>query len=93
MKNYYLQGSWNVVCQSCGMQFKSDELRKRWDGLWVCEADFESRHPQEFLRVRPDRQSPPWLAPEPEDVFTNIPYISIYVMDGWVSPRYFEETL
>ena len=35
---------------SCGRKYKSNEIRKRWDGLLVCDEDWEPRHPQDFVR-------------------------------------------
>lgn len=28
-------------CQQCGFRYKLDELRPRWDGLTVCNEDWE----------------------------------------------------
>jgi hypothetical protein len=61
-------GDWNAICDVCGFKFKASQLRRRWDGFMVCSEDYEERHPQDLLRVRPDRQSVPWVRPEPEDV-------------------------
>lgn len=64
---YYKRGSWNAVCDVCGFEFKSDELRKNWKGLMVCREDYEQRHPQDFIRARHEDTSVPWSRPEPED--------------------------
>jgi len=48
---YYKKGSWNVYCQVCAKKQKSDRIRRRWDGLYVCPEDWEPRHPQDFLRA------------------------------------------
>lgn len=37
----------------------------------VCEADWEMRNMQDFIRVRAERGSAPWVRPEGEDVFIN----------------------
>ena len=34
----------------------------------VCSKDFELRHPQEFVRVRPEKIAVPWARPE-SDLF------------------------
>ena len=62
-------GAWKATCDVCGFEFYSDEVKKRWDGLIVCEKDFETRHPQDFVRAIPDRQTTPWSRPEQPDVF------------------------
>jgi hypothetical protein len=71
----YKSGQWNAICDVCGFEFKSSEMRKRWDGLMVCDADFEHDHPQKYLRVREDTISVPWVRSEPEDDFVNVCYI------------------
>ena len=65
---YYSSGHWNALCDVCGFKFKSHELKKRWDGLMVCTADYEQDHPQKFLRVREDPQAVPWTRPRPDDL-------------------------
>lgn len=69
MDNFYRPGTWNVICDVCGEKCKSDEVRKRWDGLIVCDLDFEFDHPQKYLRVKEDCSSVPFVRPEPDDVF------------------------
>ena len=53
-REYYVPGLWNIYCQSCGRKYKSNEIRKRWDGLYVCDEDWEPRHPQDFVRGVPE---------------------------------------
>ena len=65
---YFKSGGWNALCDVCGFKFKSNELKKRWDGLMVCDADFEHDHPQKFLRVREDKIAVPWVRSRPEDI-------------------------
>lgn len=73
--SYYKAGTWNCICALCGAEFKSDEMIKRWDGVLVCKADFETRHIADFLRAVPEHGSVPFTAPEPEDVFVVVPYL------------------
>ena len=61
---------WKAICDRCGFTFYNDELRREWDGLMVCTADFEQRNAQDFVRGVQDKQNPPWVRPEPADVFT-----------------------
>lgn len=75
MKNYLQLGNWNALCDSCGRKFKASQLKRRWDGLMVCEEDYELRHPQDFLRVQKEQISVPWARPYPEeDTFIVVPY-------------------
>jgi hypothetical protein len=67
MRSYYKPGTWNAVCDVCGFHFKADELKKRYDGRMVCDADFELRHPSELLRARQDNPPIPWSRPAPAD--------------------------
>ena len=68
-KSRYVKEDWNAICDVCGFKFKASQLRKRWDGLLVDSACYESRHPQEFVRGKADKQVPKWTRPEPADVF------------------------
>ncbi len=65
----YVSGQWNFICDSCGQKHKSGIAKKRWDGLTVCPECYEIRHPQDFVRPRPDKQSVPWSRPKLPEVF------------------------
>ncbi len=61
---------WRCICDRCGSKKWNDELRKEWTGLMVCAVGcWEPRHPQDRVRGKADRQAPPWVRPEPADVF------------------------
>lgn len=65
----YLQlGDWNAVCFECGRKRKATELKKHWQGYWVCPEHWEPRHPQDFVRAVRDDQTPPFTQPA-EDTF------------------------
>lgn len=68
MRTYFKDGSWNVVCDVCGMRHKADQIVRRWDGAMTCRSCYEPRHPQDFIRVRDERISVPFTRPE-VDVF------------------------
>lgn len=72
---YYKKGSWAAICDVCGFEFKSDQLRKNWKGLMVCHNDYEQRHPQEFIRARHEDTSVPWTRPESTDIEVAVCYI------------------
>ena len=67
-------GDWYAICDVCGLRYDGSKLKLRWDGLRVCEKDFESRHPQDYLVVAPADPLPlPYTRPEPTDQFvTNV---------------------
>lgn len=69
---YYIPGSWNVICDSCGKKIKASEAKQRWDGLIVCPLDFEMRQPQDFVKARADKITVPFTRPRPTDVFENV---------------------
>ena len=74
-RNYYVSGQFNVTCDVCSRKIKSGQARKRWDGFIVCPEDYETRHPQDFVRTRQDKISVPFVRPIPQLVFTDVPYI------------------
>ena len=75
MRNYYKRGTYNAICDLCGVKFKADQLKKRWDGHYVCNKDYESRHPMDLYRhVRVER-SLPWVRPDPNVSYIVIPLV------------------
>lgn len=79
--NYFLSGSYNVICDRCGFKYKAGELKKEWTGLMVCHKCWEPRHPQDFVRGVGDTQAPPWNRPETTDVFLNLGFV-LLIADG-----------
>jgi hypothetical protein len=72
--DHYLHGSNNVICDRCGFKYKRDDLRKEWNGIWSCFGGntnncWEPRHPQDFVKGKADKQTPPWVRPETDDEF------------------------
>lgn len=68
----YIAGDHWRICDVCGFKVRRSQTRKRWDGLVVCNADFEERHPQDLVRGRHDRQAVTEPRPRPADVFVAI---------------------
>ena len=68
----YVHGTNNVTCDRCGFKFKATEVRKTWDGLYVCKLDWEPRHPQDFLRAKEDDRSVDISRPEGADSFISV---------------------
>ena len=71
----YKPGQWNWICDVCGFQFKSAEMKERWDGVLVCAKDYEPRHPADFARSVTDDTSIPWSRPQQTDTFIDVDYI------------------
>jgi hypothetical protein len=68
-KNYYNSGDHNVTCDVCSRKIKMSQAKSRWDGFLVCQADWEERHPQDFVRSRQDKISVLITRPIPPLVF------------------------
>lgn len=74
----YVHGTSNAICDVCGFKYKLSDLRKRWDGMLVCNEDWESRHPLDYppsIRpnsvpedTRPDNPNPEFVDIRPEDL-------------------------
>lgn len=69
----FVKGQWNAICDRCGFQFKSAQLRSEWTGLRVCSGQgtndcWEVQHPQDFVRGKADRQMPPWTRPDSDGI-------------------------
>lgn len=65
----YIPGDFWRICDRCGQKVRQSKTRKTWDGLWVCEKDWEERHPQDFVRGKKDKQSVSEPRPEPAHYF------------------------
>jgi len=62
-------GDYNAICDVCGFEFKASQLARRWDNFMVCEKDFEQRHPQDTIKVKPEKNNIKWSRPEVPDNF------------------------
>lgn len=69
--DYLDLGGYNATCYECGMKFKASELKRHWQGYYVCPEHWEARHPQDFVRGVPDVQTPPWTQPQ-SDAFVAV---------------------
>ena len=75
-------GKWLVICDRCGFKKTNDQVRKEWTGLIVCaDTCWEPRHPQEFVRPRPDEQKVAFTRPEPTDVELAVPALDAEYLD------------
>lgn len=72
----FILGDSNGICDVCGFKLKQSQLRKRWDGAMVCSADFETRHPQDSIKIRGERNNVKDARPEPEYRFLAVGEIS-----------------
>jgi len=65
----YKPGDYKVVCDICGLVFLRSQCRKNWKNQVVCIADYEPKHPQLSVKVRPEKARVLDARPEGEDQF------------------------
>lgn len=75
-RDQLILGLWNVICDRCGFKYKSNELKKEWTNLMVCNSCWEPRHPQDFVRSIPDQLPLPYTRPEAPDTYVIVNYIA-----------------
>lgn len=44
-KNYLRKGSYNVICDTCGQKYKSEDTRMQWDNTRACSNCYDPKHP------------------------------------------------
>ena len=83
-QNTLLHGSWNALCDVCGFKFKARDLKKRWDGAYVCKDDWEPRHPSDLYRPPIEDPSVPWTRPDPDtsDIIYLVDSNGSYLIDS-----------
>lgn len=57
-------GDYWMVCDVCGFDYRRSEMSQRWDRLWVCKKDYETKHPQDFVKGVKDKQAVPVSRPD-----------------------------
>ena len=73
----YVSGDSNTIDDDTGQKVKLSEVRKRWDGCYVTDDNWEERQPQDFPRSprtpkapKNYRNNPPIKAYTPPDKST-----------------------
>lgn len=82
--SHYKSGTWNYICPVCGFLYKADEVRRRWDGVYVCNKDWEPRHESEFLRPRGEHNHVTFVNEDAEatiTITTSVTEITVTVLD------------
>jgi hypothetical protein len=67
--DFYQPGDWNAVCFECGRKKKASQMKRHWQGYYLCPEHWEVRQPQDFVRGVADPQALPWSQPMPGDTF------------------------
>lgn len=65
----YIYGDNWLICDICGFKIRASQSRSTWEGRIVCEADWEPRHPQDFVRAKKDKIVADVIRAEPTDTF------------------------
>ena len=74
MSSHYKHGTYNAICDVCGFKFKACDLKKRWDGFYVCSKDYETRHPMDLYRYQSKERPLPWTRPDPPVEYEVVPF-------------------
>ena len=87
--DYLRHGDYNAICDRCGFKFKFSELRKEWDGLYVCTAHgcWEPRQPQDYVKGIADHMSVPVSRPEAPNLYNNNIALNKW-LDGCLANNY-----
>ena len=86
-KNYFISGSWNIICDRCCKKIKAEATKIDWQGLIVCPNCYEQRHPQDFVRTKQDKISVPFSRPIPQEIFIVVPY-NFYINEQYFVDNY-----
>lgn len=62
------KANYNAICDVCGWKMDASLLQKRWDGLMVCEKDWEPRNILDFYRPRLDAHLLPFTRPDNDGI-------------------------
>lgn len=65
IRNQHRLGDWLVVDDITGFTIYASESVKLWDGRITHVSNFETRHPQEFIKARRDPKPVPFVRTEP----------------------------
>jgi len=84
--DYYSSGDWNSTCYECGRKMKASQMKRHWQGYYVCPEHWEPRHPQDFVRAVPDNQPVPWSQPENETFVLFCTPLGSTAIPGYATP-------
>jgi len=77
----FVAGDYWMVCSVCGFHYRRSQMKERWDKAWVCEKDFELRHPQDFVRGIKEKIAVPIARPDSVD-FTDSTTLTVAGVKG-----------
>ena len=68
----YKEGDYLMECDLTGRIDYRSKMRKLWNGLWAHKDYYEKRNPQDFLKVKQDRQAVQEARPRKEKTYTAV---------------------
>jgi hypothetical protein len=68
--DYFAEGDWNTACYKCGRKRKASQMRKQWQGYYVCAEHWEPRHPQDFVKAVEEKSTVAWVQTMPLETYT-----------------------
>lgn len=71
--NRFDLGDYNAACHECGRKRKASELKRHWQGYFVCPEHWEPRHPQDFVGPAPEEEQVPWSQPQLDEFIAPFP--------------------
>lgn len=78
----YRPGDFWRIDDRTGFAVRASRTVKEWNGQIVAREDFETRHPQDFVRGRADKQAVPDPRPEPPDQFLQRDGETFFLIDA-----------
>lgn len=69
MGDCWIHGDYYLIDDVTGLKIRHSDSTKQWDGLIVHKDDFETRHPQDYVKAKPESQSVRTPRSRPVDTF------------------------
>ncbi|GAF77397.1 unnamed protein product, partial [marine sediment metagenome] len=86
----FIPGDWWLVCDVCGFDYRSSDMKERWDHAMVCTECWEKRNEQEGVRGIAEKIAVPIARPVPDDnnlikSWTNSTYETFETTDSQIT--------
>jgi hypothetical protein len=69
MRDNYRPGDNYLIDDKTGLKIRASEARQQWNKIVTHGKNFDTRHPQDFVKARADRQNVPNARPRQPDAF------------------------
>ena len=71
-RDQYRKGGFWRIDDRTGFRVRAWDTKKEWTGALVSESQWEPRHPQDYVRGKPDYRGKANPSPEPIDDFLTV---------------------